>query len=256
MLLKDLSFYGVFFKGAFPPRKFDEIEIKLENASVFLNTTWGRVFLLSFFISSLLFTQSCLTCWQDSWRTRYFRECQSWCFTYSLIVDFWLLQSDCDTKNKHFLLICEGEKNQWLFFFFLFPFCLLKRDILGFCLVPSVVYLFLQPTFFFEGQEFWCQCYDNYASNPQSTSKEKGNVSSIFYYFFFYCMKFAGIVSLVFWSPVWSRHTGFPFCSVGYVSLLFLLRKIETVLIYCSKCCGVIYDKEHTTQCSGWVLIS
>jgi len=68
--------------------------------------------------------------------------------------------------------------------------------------------------------------------------------------------KYAGFASLVFGSPVQSRLAVFPFCSVGYVSLLFLLEKIGTVLIYCSKCLGVIYDKEHTTQCSGWVLIS
>lgn len=53
------------FKVFLPPKEFDDIEIKLENASVFLNISWDTLF---FFCppppsSSQEFTQFYLTYW-------------------------------------------------------------------------------------------------------------------------------------------------------------------------------------------------
>lgn len=102
--------------------------------------------------------------------------------------------------------------------------------------------------------------YESYMLQTQSISVERGSVgrSSTFKLFFYFCQarKLAGTVNLMLGSPVQGRLAGFPFCSAGYVSLLFLLQRAGTVLVYCFKYPCVIYDKKHTTRCSGWVLIT
>lgn len=54
----------------------------------------------------------------------------------------------------------------------------------------------------------------------------------------------AEIVHLILEIPVQGRVAGFPFGSVGYVSLLFLLQRVGAVLVYCFKHLCVIYDEK------------
>lgn len=69
-VVKTIRLLWGFFKVLFPPKLFDEIEIKLKKALVLLNITWGCFFLLLVLIIYLphenKFTQFYLTYWQES----------------------------------------------------------------------------------------------------------------------------------------------------------------------------------------------
>lgn len=153
------------------------------------------------------------------------------------------------------LLIYLWRWNQWLILKFLIFFLnsLLEQDMLGFSLAPSVIYFFLQPVFFSEEQECWCQsvkvtCYKH------NWFLWRGKVSvevAFLFYFFFVSAKWRTCRDCESdaWQSCSGRLAGFPFCSAGCGCLLFPLHRAETVLIKCFKYPCEMYDKK---WCSGW----